>query len=234
MKTKRILMAVALAICAMVITGSMRAENFDNPRPGAPKWKVIDYNRVQTHPARVPDKITGGISFDFLNTPDTALLATSHPSYNGSLLGDLTGKTVSATVGVTVTPGAQFQYYGEGQPGDCGTPANVRLYFQTDTGGKFEETDYWWSNPVSADLATLTPGGDQTISESLANPHNWTDFYGHHGDDPLYSAGFAQAAADVQMIGLSFGGGCFFENGVGIQPGTGSGSFRLMDFSVTP
>jgi hypothetical protein len=50
----------------------------------------------------------------------------------------------------------------------------------------------------------------------------------------MYAAAFQQAVKDVQMIGVSFGGGCFFENGVGIQPGTGSGSFRLMDFSVTP
>jgi hypothetical protein len=231
MKARRIWMTLALAVCAMVVTGSMRAEDFENQRPGAPKWKVVDYNRVQTHPARVPDRVAGGISFQFLNTPDTALLATSHPSYKGDLLGDLTNKTVSANVGVTVTPGTQFTYYG--QPDACGRAANVRLYFQTDTGGKFEETDYWWSNPVSVDLAVLAAGPDQTISESLANPHNWSDYYGHRGDDAGYEAGFARAAADVQLIGVSFGGGCFFENGVGVQPGPGGGSFRLMDFTVS-
>lgn len=233
MKTKLKLIAfTALAVCAVFLTAATRAEDFENQRPGAPKWKVVDYNRVQTHPARVPDKIPGGISFKFLNTPDTALLATSHPSYNGSLLGDLTGKNVSATVGVSVTTGTDFDYYGE--PDACGRPANVRLYFQTDTGGKFEETDYWWSNPMSVDLDALAAGSDQTITASLANPSSWSDFYGHFGNDPAYSDAFAAAAADVQLIGVSFGGGCFFENGVGIKQGTGSGTFRLMDFSVTP
>ena len=36
------------------------------------------------------------------------------------------------------------------------------------------------------------------------------------------------------FVGLSFGGGFFFENGVGIVPGTGSGSFNLMNFSAAP
>jgi hypothetical protein len=228
----KIITIMALAVCMALLTVATRAENFENQRPGAPKWKVVDYNRVQTHPARIPDKVPGGIAFDFLYTPDTALLVTSHPSYKGDLLGDLTGTNVSATVGVTVTPGTDFDYYGE--PDGCGRQANVRLYFQTNTSGKFEETDYWWSNPQSADLAALAAGGDQTISASLANGANWSDYYGHFGNDPMYAAAFQQAVKDVQMIGVSFGGGCFFENGVGIQPGTGSGSFRLMDFSVTP
>lgn len=236
MKRYRILMLAALALAAgcallLAVPHGVRAEDFESLKPGAPKWKVVDYNRVQTHPARIPTKIPGGIAFNFLDVPDTALLATSHPTYNGTLLGDLTGKTVSATVGVTVNPTADFDYYGE--PDGCGRAANVRLYFQTDTGGKFEETDYWWSNPVSVDLEALKLG-DQTIAASLSDPSQWSDFYGHFGSDPQYAAAFAEAVKDVQLIGVSFGGGCFFENGVGIKAGTGSGSFRLMDYSVTP
>jgi hypothetical protein len=217
-----------LACCGMLLGVASRAEDFDNMKPGAPKWKVVDYNRVQAHPARVPDKVTylgdGGISFKFLNTPDTALLATSHPSYNGTLLGDLTGKTVSAKVGVSVSPTTVFTYYGE--PDGCGRSANVRLYFQTDTGGKFEETDYWWSNPVSVDLEALK-SGDQTLTVPLT-PDMWSDFYGHYGTD--FPVQFNAAVADVQLIGTSFGGGCFFENGVGVS--SGGGVFRLMDFNV--
>lgn len=43
-----------------------------------------------------------------------------------------------------------------------------------------------------------------------------------------------EAVTDVQMVGLSFVGGCLFENGVGVVPGTGSGNFRLMDLTATP
>lgn len=172
---------------------------------------------------RNPNKIPGGIAFDFLSKPDTALLGTSHPSYNGNLLRNMTGKALSARVGITVTSGTPvFTYYGE--PDGCGRAANVRFYLRTDTGGKFEETDYWWSNPMSVDLQALTVG-DQTLVPNFSNPAEWSDFYGHFGNDPLYAAAFAEAIGDVQFVGLSFGGGYFFENGVGIQPGTGSASF---------
>ena len=222
----------AIAMCALIIVpSSVSAEDFESLKPGAVKWKVVDYNRVQTHPARIPDKIPGGISFNFLNVPDTAMLVTSHPSYNGSLLGDLSGKTVSARVGVTVSPLTDFDYYGE--PDACGRAANVRLYFQTDTGGKFDENDYWWSNPVSVDLNNLKLG-DQTLTASLADGSQWSNYHGHFGNDPLHAAAFQAAVQDIQSIGVSFGGGCFFSNGVGVKNGDGSEIFRLMDFSVTP
>src|SRR5438552_8106629 len=114
MKRKALLCIIAISVLAMClfavsVPSVTRAEDFNNLPPGAVKWKVVDYNRVTTHPARIPFKLAvlgdGGIGFDFLNTPDTALLGTSHPSYRGDLWGDMTGKSVSATVGVTVTSG---------------------------------------------------------------------------------------------------------------------------------
>src|SRR5436309_13366287 len=92
-----------LLVFGMILFGSQKTraaivETFDSPNPGAVKWKVYDYNRITTHPSRIPYKVPGGIAFDFLNTPDTALLGTSHPSYTGDLLGNMTGKSVSATV----------------------------------------------------------------------------------------------------------------------------------------
>jgi hypothetical protein len=58
---------------------------------------------------------------------------------------------------------------------------------------------------------------------------NWSDFYGHFGNDPAYAAGFNAAVANVTEIGLSFGGGCFFENGVGTTDG--SGTFTLNSYT---
>jgi len=238
MKRRLLFGAIAISIVATVLLSatmpSTRAEDFDNLKAGAVKWKVVDYNRIQTHPARIPFKTAvgsdGGIGFDFLYTPDTALLGTSHPSYKGDLFGDMTGETLSATVGVTVTPFTQFTYYG--QPDVCGNPANVRFYFETDTSGKFEYTDYWWSNPVSANLDALKNTGDKTLIADMSDPSMWSDWNGQSGTTEL--AAFTAAVKDVKFVGLSFGGGCFFENGVGIAPGSGSGYFRLMDFTATP
>jgi len=59
---------------------------------------------------------------------------------------------------------------------------------------------------------------------------NWSDYYGHYGNDPAYSAGFNAAVSNVTQIGLSFGGGCFFENGVGTSDG--SGIFTLNTYTA--
>ena len=48
----------------------------------------------------------------------------------------------------------------------------------------------------------------------------------------LVPAAFAAAVKDVKTIGLSFGGGCYFENGVGIGLNSGSGFFRLVNYLV--
>jgi hypothetical protein len=60
---------------------------------------------------------------------------------------------------------------------------------------------------------------------------NWSDFFGHFGNEPAFSAGFTAAVSNVTTIGLSFGGGCFFENGVGTTDG--SGTFTLDSFKVS-
>ena len=70
------------------------------------------------------------------------------------------------------------------------------------------------NGPVSLGTVPLTGG-------------NWSDFYGHFGNDPLYSAGFDAAVSNVTKIGLSFGGGCFFENGVGTADGSGTFTLNL-------
>jgi hypothetical protein len=114
--------------------------------------------------------------------------------------------------------------------------ANVRFFFQTQTTGPFNPMDYWWSNSATshAYLRDLKSTGDMTITNSFL-PAEWSDYDGHFATyDMAHTAAFEAALKNVKAIGLSFGGGCFFENGVGIQPGTGSGNFRLMDFSVDP
>jgi hypothetical protein len=215
-------LAAALVALAIVISGPTSAA--DN---GAPKWQVWNYNPSgRALNGGVPAAANAGIAtFSFPADPNTALLITDHGSYKGTLLGDLTVKNISATVSDS---GGPFTYYGQGTPGDCpGFPANVRLFFQTSNAGGFNETHYWWSNPVSLPLNGLT--AKTTMSASLANPGTWSDFYGHYGSDPQYSAGYQDAVKNVTSIGLSFGGGCFFENGVGAPNG---GTFTLWSFSA--
>ena len=248
MGSRRLLSRIAtfMAIIALILTNTSvaRAEDFESPPPpGNFHWKVYDYNASgQALRSRQPTIVNiagdGGIAFDFLYAPDTALLITGHPSYRGDLLGDLsTNEEISARVGVTVDATTDFDYYGE--PDVCDTAgvngANVRFFFQTQTTGPFNPMDYWWANSGTSHVRLSDlKATDITITNSFL-PAEWSDWDGHFATyDAAHTAAFYAALRNVKAMGLSFGGGCFFENGVGIHPGTGSGFFRLMDFSVTP
>lgn len=162
-------------------------------------------------------------SLNFTNKPNTALLVTNNKSKFPNLLGDLTGKSVSASFTVSgLTPNISFIYGGE--PSCGGTTAYVRYYFETSNAGGFDETHYWWSNPVHIDFSVN--GGPVSLDTvPLTDGSQWSDFFGHFGNVSPYSAGFTAAVSNVTEIGLSFGGGCFFENGVGTNDG--SGTFTL-------
>lgn len=208
------MLAIALPVLAQTFLIGPKPEN---------KWMQYFYRANGVAPAPKPSTLVNGgtaVGFTFLDTPDTALFMTGHPAYNATLLGDLTGKTVSASIVISAT-GGTFIYYGT-----CGnTPANVRLYFSTNN-NELGESQYWWSNPVSYPLAN----GPAELS-ALLLAENWSDRDGHFGTfDPAHSASFAAAVEDVQHIGLSFGGGCFFANGVGYTGGTAS--FALTEFIV--
>lgn len=195
---------------------------------GGSDWKV-GYYTPSPHGAlsfASADQPDAGIAdLNFTNQNNTALLVTTHGSSKGTLLGDLRGKTIHAEFDVTGVTGA-FTYFGEGTPDNpCGTPANTRLYFQTDNSGGFAFTHFWWANPDSSLLISNGHG----VLNATVEPGEWSDWNGQPGVTQV--PGFNDAASNVTMVGLSFGGGCFFENGVGTTDG--SGTLTLTTFSVT-
>lgn len=190
---------------------------------GGSAWKVGYYTPSgRALSMASADTGTGIATFDFTNQPNTALLATTRGS--SPLLGNDAGKTITATFHITDATGA-FTYFGEGTADNpCVFPANVRLYFQTDNGGGFQYTHYWWSDTAFAVL-----GNGSFALTATIQPAGWSDWNGQPG--VTQAAGFADAASNVTLIGLSFGGGCFFENGVGTTDG--SGTFTLDSYSVS-
>jgi hypothetical protein len=229
MNCSKVAVTVPFIVGAMLAGTGAFAEDFTTAND-APKRNVYDFNRAAGKlRSGVPHALAiRGTGLDFPFTPEMAVLGTSHVSYRGDLLGDLSTKTVAARVGITITPGTVFSYSGEADA--CGNKPSVRFFFRSNTSGDFHETDYWWSDPVSIDIGRLA-SGERSMTVSF-DPQNWSDFYGHFGNDPAYAEAFNAAVRDVQFIGLSFGGGCFFQNGVGIEPGSGTGTFRLLSFSV--
>ena len=183
-------------------------------------WKVGYYTPSGRALSMANAKPGSGIaSLDFTSQTNTALLVTTHGAGQ-----DLTSKTITATFHISDATGA-FTYFGEGTPDNpCGTPASTRFFFQTDNGGGFQFTNFWWSNPES----TVLGNGTFTLTATV-EPLEWSDWNGQPGDTQV--PGFQDAASNVTMIGFSFGGGCFFENGVGTSDG--SGTFTLDSFSAS-
>ncbi|HUY73013.1 MAG TPA: hypothetical protein VMW11_00710 [Candidatus Dormibacteraeota bacterium] len=156
----------------------------------------------------------GIASLDFSVPDKTHLL---YNSKDPSLLGALSGKTMTATFTVSgVTDGAAFT-----SSGTCGsTPATARLFFESIApGAKFAYTNYWWADAPTA--SQVLANGTATIT-ALVDPtaEPWSDWNGQPSS--ANTDAFNAAAANVTLVGLSFGGGCFFENGVGTSDGSGT------------
>jgi hypothetical protein len=229
---------VLLAALALVLAFPASTASASDPAyPSlAGKWQLGEFTADGGFAVRTAAPLpANGVGFPFLDRPDTIILLTEHPAYRGRLLGDLTGKRLAATVGVDVTAGAQFGYFGE--PDGSGTPANVRLYFETDISlGPIVcpcqdkgWSSFWYSNPVKLDLAALKTG-DATLTVDL-DPTQWADGQEVPATaDADHLSSFATAVAHVDHVGLTFGGGRHFHDGVGIVPGTGSGSFELLAY----
>ena len=243
MRPRVLASGVALALAVAGLAGPSWADTGGNPAsafgpassPPVSGWQIGYYTpSLRTLSYAQAFKGTGEASLNFTSSPYTALLITGQKAKYPSLLGDLSGdSTVSATLTVSGVTGL-FTYMGEPScgptPQEGGPEANVRFYFQTSNAGGFDETHYWWSNPVSLPLLDSSSNGTVTLTTSL-NGSLWSDYYGHFGNVPPYSAGFNAALSNVTDMGLSFGGGCFFENGVGTSDG--SGTFTIDSFTAS-
>ena len=114
------------AVLALVLTASALGDDFSQGKgaKAAPNWKVLGLGSSgHTWTSKPAQAFADGIGFAFgSGNPDTKLFLTSHPG--SGLLGDLTGKTLTATFTITGTATA-FKYFREDQPGNtCGTPAS--------------------------------------------------------------------------------------------------------------
>ncbi len=208
-------------------------------------WSAYYYNNGGVG-GPTPAGSGSSASFDF-SPGYVATLTTT----NSAVTGDLTGLTVTANISVTgVTPGANFVY----QDSWCGTtPASVRFYFSSTamsgtswplpgvppapwapgTSPAFGLTPSayyshsWWSNPTALTLDSVN-GSTLTLTAKF-DASSWSDWNGQEAS--AVPGSFAAAVSHVKSIGFSFGGGCFFENGVTTSDGTGT--FNVSGFSVS-
>ena len=225
------------------------------------QWAILELSGSKlttSHADTIP--ADGGVEFllpDAAGTPAgyVNLLA------NGFTASLTTSDTLTATIQI-VTSLATTMFVGNpdgGCPALGGTncPGTVRLYFASNlpqagmssclgNNGNSNhpivanEFDYWWSHGVQATF--LNPGGYYqfsptggsngviTLQVSL-DPLNWSDLCGTPGN--LAAASFIASLANIKNVGLSFGSGFFFENGVGVDGTTGSATFQLTTYTIS-
>ena len=189
----------------------------------AHNWKVLSLGSGRTQkPAQV---FADGIGFAFGTTPNPGLFLTNHTG--SGLLGDLTGKTLTATF--TITGTAPRSRPGDGPPEERLRHARIGAPLLR---GQPRPTTRAASKAMVVDPAGVHP-------DEPGRPYPHVDGSARHGE--LADRGFqlasdvptdfAAAVAKVGAVGVSFGGGCFLPTGA--FPTDGTASFVLKSYSVS-
>lgn len=200
-----------------------------------PQWKVLTIETLPNGGQKLfdshPSTMSGGsgVQFNFPEAGTNSYVAYLVTNYNGGLTGSIT-----ATIYVTVTGGAQFGF----NPNGGSTPPTVRLFFEsthvpgTSKQYGYDEYNYWWSNPTSYSLTSIESSGSTFVLTVTLDPSLWSDLYGHFGNtNSTTETAFDYAVAHVALIGLTFGGGYFFANGDYVT--SGSATFYLTSYTIS-
>lgn len=220
MKTRITLIALCawlFALCNDGLAQSMAARDWDirystgmpsEPKQGIGAWEFDFPPEWVTIPNRnrkkKPRKVEGSVNY-----------VTTR--YSQPLSG-----AVTMSFAVTGTGSPVFNY-GFGPDNPCTTPANVRFYIERGDISFNNEFSRWWSNPISAQLAI----GSTTLTAPF-DPSLWSSVFGKVGTQA--PSQFAAALQNVDFIGMTFGGGCFFGHGVNVLNGTAK--FTVSEFKV--
>jgi hypothetical protein len=135
------------------------------------------------------------------------------------------GTSILITISI-ITTGSPVYNYATESDNTCVVDATARPIIDTGGPGQY---DRWWPkpNPIAY---KLSEGATATLAVPLT-PDPWSSVYGEFGNaNPQAEAGFSAALDNVTLIGLTFGGGCFFGHGVSVSNGTSE--LEILAFSV--
>lgn len=228
------LFATFIAIALLSFTGvAVASSSLDSPTQWAIYGETTQPNgNLNFHP-------TGhGMSF---SVPD---VTSSSPNVVNYLLDTYTvslteSSVITATFSVTGSGVVEnplwsgYPYYSHA------TPAFVRLFIQANlpndhsafcVGGNGNVENYWWADFASYTFVPGGSGGSVTLAATLS-PLNWSGICGNSGSSNVPA--FENAIANTKYVGLSFGSGSFFADGVGVDGATGTATFTLLSYTVS-
>lgn len=208
------------------------------PKPGgsgaSTPWLVYEWNSQGNYVAGSAAGVGGGLAA--FNFPATGRNV-AYPAFLTTTVGgpfNHTGKTLTASITVPVVSTPTFVFGGQISGWNTGgAPANTRLFIGTIASAYSNRnytanpSAYWWSSVGFSSISAST--GTVSFSDTF-DPAHWSNANGQSATGKL--AEFGYAVANIAQIGLSFGGGSFYDVGVAVFNGTGSASFRLNTFTV--
>lgn len=185
----------------------------------AQAWTETDHNRgwvFKTKP------LNGNV----LQLP--TLSGMKFPTFITTPASNLTGKTLSTVV--TIVGNSPIHFFGQISGwNNCPTPANVHLYFSTravydvnESSTPGGDSQYWWSSAG----AIMVDNTTATITAQI-DPSKWSNGLGKMGD--TLPAEFWSAVNGAVTVGMSLGGGCFYDVGVWAD---GPTSLTINSFTV--
>lgn len=136
---------------------------------------------------------------------------------------DISGGAITATFRVTASPDVAFTFGGEGRWNTGTLPPHARLFLSSYHGYLAESgcpECFWWSR----DGWIAITNGVFTITADL-NPARWT-----HAQGQTNAAAFLATLTNVIECGVAFGGGSFFDIGVGVTNGVAAFEMLALDF----
>lgn len=222
MRAGAISIFASLALIACIANGSPSASARRSTviPMNAKAWSILYSAGMPQHPAPRPG---GAWYFDFPRIPNSV-------NYVLAAVNMAASSHVEASILVATTESPVFVY--NFQPDNtCVYPAHVRFLLQErgdDLSGRNGKQYFrWWSNSVGYQLGS----GAKNLRVSLTDLSQWTSVFGEKANaSAAAAAGFRQGMANLDNVGFSFGGGCFFGHGVGVSGG--AARFAATNFVV--
>ena len=200
-------------------------------RPPKSTWTIDWYGNIAVKPITGPP---GTMYFNFpaagsnypacIPIPDVNCNQVNYVTENYS--GTAHGLSMTFEINTTGTP--VFNYVME-TDNTCNTPASLRLYFEERGDNGYAEYYRWWANP-NGYYNLQNTNGLVTLTMPFT-PGNWSDVNGNENNSNQAAVdGFNKAIANIQDVGFTLGGGCFFGHGVNVSGGTAQ--FVLQSYTV--
>jgi hypothetical protein len=209
-----------LAVCNDNVSSPASAPRSTIGLLNAQAWSILYSPGMPPHPTPRAGK---GWYFDFPTDPNSV-------HYALAAVNSVASSYVNADILVTTT-GTPVFVYNLQTDNTCIYPAHVRFVLQENgddlSGTNGKQYFRWWSNSVTYQLAS----GPANLMASLTDLSQWTSIFGEKANASAAAmAGFKQAIANLESVGFSFCGGCFYGHGVRVSGG--GARFALTSYKV--